>query len=95
MILSEKPEPRESPLICKKLKTFPNMKEIYPHVQQITLLFSPYPEACLGPYRISKIKYFVKIVNGLKLLTTTFAKRYILDVWKSSEYASVFLLYFT
>ena len=55
------------------------MQEIYPHVQQITLFFSPYPEACLGPCQISKMKCFVKIVNGFKLLTI-FAKLSITDV---------------
>ena len=42
-----------------------------------------YSELC----QISKMESFAKIVNGFQSLTI-FAKRYILDVWQGSEYAS-------
>ena len=42
-----------------------------------------YSELC----QIFKMESFAKIVNGFQSLTI-FAKRYILDVWQGSEYAS-------
>ena len=41
----------------------------------------------LEPYQTSKTELFVKIVNSWKPLTV-FAKRFILDIWRSSEYAT-------
>ena len=38
-------------------------------------------------FEISKIKFFVKIVNGFQPFII-FAKNSILDVWQRSEYAS-------
>ena len=44
----------------------------------------PYPE----PWQASKMDCFVKIVNGLNLLTF-FVRHSILDVWQGSKYTSV------
>ena len=42
-------------------------------------------EAYSEPYQISKMEFFAKIFNGLKLLTV-FAKISILDIWQGFEY---------
>ena len=44
-------------------------------------------EAYSEPYQISKMERFGEIVNGF-LPLTIFAKRTILDIWQSSQYAS-------
>lgn len=45
------------------------------------------PEEYLEPSPISKVKYFLEILNGFKALNV-FAKISILDVLMGSEYAS-------
>lgn len=45
------------------------------------------PEAYLEPSPISKVKYFLEILNGFKALNV-FAKISILDALMGSEYAS-------
>ena len=45
-------------------------------------------EAYSEPFKASKMKLFVKIVNDFQSLTI-FAKSSILDVWQGYEYASV------
>ena len=45
------------------------------------------PEAYAEPYQRYKMQCFAKIVNTKKLLTM-FAKHYLLDVWRGSEYTS-------
>ena len=42
----------------------------------------------LQPCQTSKMEYFAKIVDGIKLLTF-FVKHSILDIWQGSDYASV------
>ena len=44
-------------------------------------------EVYLEPCQISKIEFFVKIVNEWKSLLV-FAKGFVLHVWQGSEYAS-------
>ena len=48
--------------------------------------------AILLPSQASKMEQFVKIVNGIKLLTV-FTKSSILDVWMGSKYTSVICKY--
>ena len=56
--------------------------EFIPHLSQ----------AYSEPFQKSKMGHFVKIVNNWKLLTF-FRKRFILDVWPGSEYASFFVFF--
>ena len=42
-----------------------------------------------GPYQISMMERFAKIVNGQKL-SVTFQKNFIIDVWWRLKYVSVF-----
>ena len=55
--------------------------------QGLVVLDFRYSEAYSEPCQTPKIELFVKIVSGWKLLTI-FAKSFILDIWRGSEYAS-------
>ena len=55
--------------------------------QELVVLDFRYWEAYSEPCQTPKIELFVKIVSGWKLLTI-FAKSFILDIWRGSEYAS-------
>ena len=46
-------------------------------------------EAYLKPCQTSKMLLFAKIIDGFQLLTVCAKKKFILDVWQGSEYASV------
>ena len=57
--------------------------------------FIPHPsQAYSEPFQKSKMGHFAKMVHNWKLLTF-FRKRFILDVWPGSEYASSFCFFFT
>ena len=68
--------------------------EIYVHILAVfSYLYlekrkSNYERSIQNPVKLIKLELFEKIVNGLKLLTSS-AKSYILDVWQGSEYPSV------
>ena len=69
--------------------------QYYSHFQILQIVYFPFRENRVyisethpEPCQISKTERFAKIVNEKKLLIT-FAKRSVLDVWESSEYASV------
>ena len=52
------------------------------------MILETYTAAYSEPCQITKMKRFVKIINGVQLLEI-FVKSSILDVWLDFEYASV------
>ena len=82
---------------CNQLSDYPlrlivlKRNPFLPKSSKVLFEFIPHhlSQAYCEPIQKSKTEHFAKIVNSWKLLTF-FRKRFILDVWSGSKYASVY-----